>query len=198
VLIATGNAKKLREMAEILSDSRWDLVSLADFPEIEADVEETGTTYEENAALKAVAACRATGLVAIADDAGLEIDALGGSPGLLSRRFLGEDTPFDVKMRRILEMLADVPDLDRGCRFRAAVAIAVPNGDVHICHGVCEGMVAREMRGSYGFGYDPIFYLPRLGRHMAELEPQAKHRISHRGQALACARAELERILRLT
>ncbi len=195
ILIATRNGKKLKEMAALLADPRWALVSLADYPDAGPDVEETGATYEENAEIKAVAGMQATGLISIADDAGLEIDALGGEPGLRSRRFLGEETTFPEKMQRILAMLANVQDPDRTCRFRAAVAIAVPGGGVHLCRGICEGVIAREMKGSYGFGYDPIFFVPKLGRHMAELPPDEKHRISHRGQALACARARLERIL---
>ncbi len=197
ILIATRNAKKLKEMAELLSDTRWSLVSLADFPEIQGDVDETGATYEENAEIKALAGLRATGLISIADDAGLEIDFLGGEPGLRSRRFLGEETSFPEKMRRILEMLDGVQDSDRTCRFRAAVAIAHPVRGVLMCRGVCEGMIAREMKGAYGFGYDPIFYVPRLGRHMAELPPAEKHRISHRGQALACARKLLSDLLQV-
>ncbi|MBM3495602.1 MAG: RdgB/HAM1 family non-canonical purine NTP pyrophosphatase [Armatimonadetes bacterium] len=195
VLIATGNVKKLGEMAEIMADPRWEIVSLADYPNVDAEVEETGLTYAENATLKAEAACQATGLAAIADDAGFEVDALNGEPGLRSRRFMGEDTPFDRKMQHILDLLADVPYDRRGCRFRAAVAIAVPGRPTVICDGVCEGVVAREMRGSYGFGYDPIFYVPSLGLHMAELPPEAKHRISHRGIALACAKRRLAELL---
>lgn len=187
LVIATGNRKKGVEMATILAPLGLSILTLADFPGVCAEVEETGATYAENAELKARAAAEATRRVAIADDAGLEIDALGGQPGIYSRRFLGEETPFPEKMARIIEMLSDVPDDARGCRFRCSVVIAVPGGASHFCAGVCEGRVAREMRGEYGFGYDPIFYLPELGRHMAELPPAEKHRISHRGKALACA-----------
>lgn len=195
ILIATGNAAKLREMEQLLGGSRWRIVSFRDFPDLQAEVEETGCTYEENARLKAVAACEATGLISIADDAGLEIDALGGQPGVWSKRFLGEHTTFPEKMDRILALMDRVPDEQRGCRFRAAVVIAMPDGAAHTCYGVCEGRIARVRRGSYGFGYDPIFYLPEIGKHMAELPPSEKHKISHRGQALACARAFLESVL---
>jgi XTP/dITP diphosphohydrolase len=196
LVVATGNAKKGVEMAQILGDAGLNLEirTLADFPGVDADVEETGTTYRENAELKARAAAQATGRVCIADDAGLEIDALGGQPGLYSKRFMGEEMPFPEKMARILELLRDVPDEQRGCRFNCAVAICTPDGEVHHCAGVCEGRIAREMRGSYGFGYDPIFFLPQLGRHMAELTPEEKHRISHRGIALACATEVLRRL----
>lgn len=179
-------------MAQILSETGLQILAMADFPDVNFEVEETGRTYMENAELKARTATALTGHVCIADDAGLEIDALGGEPGLHSRRFLGEDTPFSIKMDRILEMLKDVPDEQRGCRFSCAVAIAAPDRRVFHCTGICEGRVAREKRGDYGFGYDPIFYLPTLGKHMAELPPEEKHKISHRGQALECASQVLQ------
>jgi XTP/dITP diphosphohydrolase len=191
LVIATGNRKKGVEMAAILGGAGLEILTLADFPDADAEVEETGATYMENAEMKARAAAQATGRVCIADDAGLEIDAFGGAPGLYSKRFMGEETPFPEKMAGILERMKDVPEEARGCRFNCAVAIATPDGRVFHCRGVCEGRVAREMRGSYGFGYDPIFYLPELGRHMAELPPEEKHRISHRGKALACAKEVL-------
>lgn len=181
-------------MATILADTGLRILTLADFPDVDAEIEETGTTYRENAELKARAAAQATNRICIADDAGLEIDALGGQPGLHSRRFLGEETPFPEKMAHILQLLRDVPDERRGCRFRCAVAIATPDGRCFHCEGICEGRVAREQRGTYGFGYDPIFYLPELGKHMAELPPEEKHRISHRGKALACAKEVLREI----
>lgn len=195
LLVATGNRAKGIEMAQILSDiPSLRVITFADLDQQPDEVEETGETYAANAALKAVAASRATGFVSIADDAGLEIDALDGAPGLYSKRFLGEETPFPAKMTRILEMLAETPDGSRGCRFRCAVAIAIPTGEVVHCEGICEGTIAREQRGAFGFGYDPIFRLPDDGRHMAELRPEEKHRVSHRGQALACARARLAEV----
>lgn len=196
-MLATRNAAKGVEMAAILADAGIAVHTLADFPAAAdaPDVEETGCTYRENAELKARAATALTGCVAIADDAGLEIDALGGQPGVYSRRFLGEDTSFPDKMVRILQMLADTPDEQRGCRFVCAVAIATPDGAVHHCAGVCEGRIAREQKGTHGFGYDPVFLLPDLGRHMAELQPHEKHRISHRGMALAEAKRVLQKLL---
>ncbi len=196
ILIATRNLKKAREMGEILASEHWMVLNLMDVaPDLE-EPEETGCTYEENALIKARAAVRATGLVSLADDAGLEIDALGGQPGVYSRRFLGEDTSFPEKMERILELLRGVPGEQRGCRFRAAVAIVHPDGEEHVCYGVCEGRIGHAMRGQYGFGYDPIFFLPTLGKHMAELPPAEKHAISHRGQALRAARTVLQDWLR--
>jgi len=194
LLIATRNRPKALEMATILGDLGVEIVTLDEVLPSAPEVEENGSSYEENALLKARAAADRAGLVAIADDAGLEIDALGGEPGVRSRRFLGEDTPFPQKMERILQLLENTPDEARTCRFRCAVAIALPHNGAFICHGICEGRVAHEMRGEYGFGYDPIFYLPELGLHMAELPPHEKHRISHRGMALACAKEHLRRI----
>ncbi len=191
VVLATRNAKKAREMEEILRSRSWEIVSLLELDPNGDEVEETGDTYDANALIKARAAARTTGLVAIADDAGLEIDALGGQPGVHSHRFLGVHTSFPEKMRHILDVMRNVPDSERGCRFKAAVALVDPQGREHVCWGVCEGRVAHEIRGEYGFGYDPVFYLPELGKHMAELTPQEKHVISHRGKALACARKVL-------
>lgn len=197
LVIATGNRKKGAEMETLLREAGLEIFTLADFPDAPQEVEETGSTYMENAEIKAVAAAQATRRVCIADDAGLEIDALDGQPGLYSKRFLGEETPFPEKMAHILQRLKDTPEERRGCRFNCAVAIATPDGKVYRCTGVCEGRIGYEMRGSYGFGYDPIFLLPELGKHMAELPPEEKHKISHRGKALACARETLRRIFGL-
>lgn len=196
LVIATGNAKKAAEMAEILADTGFELASLRDYPDVDADVPETGCTYAENATIKALAAARATGCIAIADDAGLEIDALGGQPGVYSKRFLGEETPFPEKMDRILSLLASVPEPERGCRFRASVVIATPDGATYHCVGVCEGTIGYTQRGSNGFGYDPVFVPVGSRRHMAELTPEEKHRISHRGMALSQAKHVLRNLLR--
>ena len=188
LLVATANLKKGGEMVEILRGANLGLniVTLADLPPM-PPVEETGDTFSANAHLKADAALAHTGVLSIADDGGLVIDALDGQPGVKSHRFLGENTSFDAKMDRILEMMRDVPDEQRTCRFQCCVVIAGPNGEAYECVGICEGRVAHEKRGLYGFGYDPIVYLPEVGRHMAELLPEQKHKISHRGRALAQA-----------
>jgi XTP/dITP diphosphohydrolase len=188
IVIATTNVKKGGEMEQILTAAAPSLtfLRLSEFPDA-PDVEETGETFRENAHLKAAAITKHTGLLSIADDGGLVIDALGGSPGVKSHRFLGETTPFSEKMTRILEMMRDVSDEKRACRFVCAVVIAAPNGRTWECQGVCEGRIGREIRGSHGFGYDPIFLLPESGKHMAELSPEEKHKVSHRGKALACA-----------
>ena len=191
------NVKKRGEMAEILREAGLgiEIVTLADFPDA-PEVEETGDTFMENAHLKARAAVERTGLVSIADDGGLCIDALGGDPGVKSHRFLGEDTPFSEKMAHILEMLKDTPEAERTCRFQCAVVIATPEGETFECMGVCEGHIAYELKGTFGFGYDPVVLIPELGRHMAELPPAEKHLISHRGKALACAVPYLRTIFR--
>jgi XTP/dITP diphosphohydrolase len=188
IVIATTNVKKGGEMEQILTSAlpHLSFVRLSEFPEM-PEVEETGETFMENAHLKAKATAQHTGLIAIADDGGLVIDALDGAPGVQSHRFLGERTSFVEKMTRVLEMMRDVPEERRTCRFECAVVIATPEGETWECRGICEGRIAHEMRGSQGFGYDPIFFLPQFGKHMAELPPEEKHKISHRGKALACA-----------
>lgn len=188
VLIATTNRKKGGEMRQILDAAGLDLelVTLADYPDA-PEVAETGETFMENAHLKAQAGMTLSGLVTIADDGGLCIDALEGQPGVKSHRFLGEQTSFPEKMTRILEMMRDVPEERRTCRFRCAVVIATPAGQTLEFTGICEGRIGDAMTGTHGFGYDPIVYLPALGRYMAELTPEQKHQISHRGKALAGA-----------
>ena len=188
LLVATLNPKKGSEMVEILGAAGLDLdiVTLADFHGA-PPVAETEETFLANAHLKARAAVALSGLTSIADDGGLVIDALDGAPGVHSHRFLGEESSFDEKMDRILDMLRDVPEENRTCRFVCAVVIATPDGRVFECERTCEGRIGREKRGSNGFGYDSIFLLPDQDRHMAELAPGEKHRISHRGKALAGA-----------
>lgn len=180
LVIATRNAGKAREVARILAGLPYDVVSLADYPDA-PDVEETGSTFLENAVLKAVACARFTGELALADDSGLEVDALGGAPGVLSSRFAPTD---EERNRKLLELMADVPESRRAARFRCAIAIAEPDGTVRTCEGAVEGAIAHTPRGTEGFGYDPVFYLPDLGKHMAELTADEKNAISHRGKAL--------------
>ena len=187
-MVATTNVRKGGEMIEILraTDLDFEIVTLANFPDA-PPVDETGETFMANAYLKAEAAIAQTGLLSISDDGGLVIDALDGAPGVKSHRFLGENTPFAEKMDKILEMMQDVPDEQRTCRFQCAVVIALPDGRRFECLGTCEGRIAHARCGDFGFGYDPIFYFPTLGKHMAELPPEQKHQISHRGKAMACA-----------
>ncbi len=193
--MATTNVRKGSEMIEILTAANLGvaIVTLADFPDA-PPVDETGETFMANAHIKAEAAIAQTGLLSISDDGGLVIDALDGAPGVKSHRFLGENTPFAEKMDKILEMMRDVPDAQRTCRFQCAVVIAVPDGRRFECLGTCEGRIAHARCGDFGFGYDPIFYLPELNKHMAELPPAKKHKISHRGKAMACATAVLREV----
>lgn len=158
-------------------------ITLADFAGA-PEPEETGHTYAANACIKAESAAKFTEEWAIADDAGLEIDALDGAPGLYSKRFGGEALAFPEKMGRVLSLLENVPEAERGARFRCAVALARPGCATEDFEAICEGRIAKEPSGVGGFGYDPIFYLPELGRTMAELTPGEKHAVSHRGQVL--------------
>lgn len=184
LVIATKNAGKAREMAAILSDLPYEVVSLADYPDA-PEVEETGATFVENATIKAKAYAEFTGELTLADDSGLEVDALDGAPGVYSSRF----APSDLKrVAKLLELLKSVPKEERTARFRCAIAITEPDGVVRTCEGSVEGIISREIKGSNGFGYDPIFFVPELGKHMAELTSSEKNAISHRGKALEKAK----------
>lgn len=187
LLLATTNLHKLEEYRAIFADVPFQLLSLRDI-HLEMDVEETGTTFAENAELKALAYARASGLSALADDSGLEIDTLGGAPGIYSARFAGGETSYPERFRLILERLKGLPPQQRTARFRCAITIAEPSGLYRTVEGVEEGIIAEAPRGEHGFGYDPIFFVPELGKTNAELSPEQKNRISHRGQAAAKAR----------
>jgi XTP/dITP diphosphohydrolase len=195
LVLATKNKGKIAEMRALLAGIPVHVSSLSDYPEI-PDIPETGSTFAENAVLKAEAAARYTGKMVLADDSGLEVDALGGDPGIFSNRFAGPGATDLDKCMRILELLHDVPDEKRTARFRAVIAICTPMGETQVVEGVCEGRIAHEPHGANGFGYDPIFYIPRLDKTMAELSADQKNAISHRGQALREARRILLEILR--
>ena len=190
LVVATRNKKKLEELKSLLSDMPIHVLSLLDFPNLR-ETPETGSTFAENAELKAKAAAEATGRIALADDSGLEVDALGGQPGILSNRFAGPEATDRDKYMRILELLEGVPDEERTARFKAVIAIATPEGETVLVEGTCEGRIAHEPRGENGFGYDPIFYLPDLRLTMAQLPASEKNRISHRAQALQGAKRVL-------
>lgn len=192
LVVATKNQGKVRELRALLSDLPLELLSADDMPE----VDETGSTFEENALLKARAAAAWSGEWALADDSSLEVDALNGGPGVHSNRFAGENTTEAQRNTRLLELVEGVPPERRTCRYRAAVAIAAPDGRTWVTEGACEGVLLTEYRGTHGFGYDPLFYLPEAGQTMAELDPATKNRISHRARALAGARSVLERLCR--
>jgi XTP/dITP diphosphohydrolase len=195
LLVATNNPGKVREYRELLSDLRVEIT----FPAQEGltlDVEECGDTFEENARIKALAYAQASGLLTLADDSGLEVDALNGAPGVRSARYAGPDANDTERYRKLLAALADVPDERRSARFRCVVALARPDGTVHTADGTCEGEIGFQPRGKHGFGYDPIFVVTdQGGQTMAELSPSLKNRISHRSRALTAARPLLAQAL---
>ena len=186
LLLATTNTHKLQEYRAIFSGIPFRLLSLSDV-RLDMDVEETGTTFAENAELKALAYARASGLLSLADDSGLEVDAMGGAPGIYSARFLGVDATYEERFRAILAQLHGLPPEQRTARFRCAITIAEPSGYYRTVEGTIEGVIAHAPRGENGFGYDPVFLVPALGKTMAELGSEQKHRISHRGQAARLA-----------
>lgn len=194
IVLATKNEGKRQEFMDLLDRLPLEIVSLAGWPEIEMPPE-TGTTFAENALLKARRAAAGTGLPALADDSGLEVDWLGGKPGIFSARFAGEDKDDRRNNTKLLELLAGVPSEKRTCRFRCALAIVTPAGKEWVVEGTCEGRVAFAPRGSGGFGYDPLFYLPEYDCTMAELPPEVKNRISHRARAVVKAIPILREII---
>jgi XTP/dITP diphosphohydrolase len=190
--MATRNPGKIRELQEILQDAGLTLLSLNDFPEL-GEIPETGATFQENAALKAREVARRTGLPALADDSGLEVAALGGRPGVYSARYAQDRTlpapPGDAdNWRKLLEELQGVPWEQRSARFVCEIALAFPDGRLFRARGECAGSIALAPRGTQGFGYDPVFWVPAYGATMAELGPEIKNRISHRARALAALR----------
>jgi XTP/dITP diphosphohydrolase len=182
LLLATNNEAKVREYRDLLRDLAFELVTSAELGMINI-VNEVGESLEENARLKATASAARSQLLALADDSGLEVDALGGEPGRLSARYAGEQASDRDRISHLLVKLEGVPWERRSARFRCVIAIATPEGKVEFCSGECLGIITFEPRGERGFGYDPIFYLPELGKTMAELTLEIKNRVSHRGQA---------------
>lgn len=186
IVLATNNSGKVKEINELLEPHGIKAVSMAEFPGL-GEIEEDGSTFRENAIIKASAVCEHTGLMALADDSGLEVDYLDGAPGIRSARFAGEEKNDEANNKKLLNLLAGVPSEKRTARFRCVIAIAVPGGWVYTADGACEGVISNEPRGAGGFGYDPLFYLPEYGRTFAELDLETKNKISHRGRALAGA-----------
>jgi XTP/dITP diphosphohydrolase len=187
LLLATGNKGKLEELRVLLAGIPFDLVSPADVG-LKLAVEENGKTYAANARLKARAFAKASGLLTLADDSGLEVDALSGAPGVLSSRYAGPGATDSQRVAYLLSKLESVPWEKRTARFRCMIAIASPDGEIKMCSGSCRGIIAFEPMGSNGFGYDPVFYFPRMEKTMAELPPEIKNRVSHRAKASARAR----------
>ena len=183
LLVATGNPGKMREVSYILKGMPFDVVSLKDLG-ISMEVEETGATFAENAILKAEAYCARAGMLTMADDSGLVVDALGGRPGVLSARYGGVGLADEERVELLLGELEGVPWERRTARFRCVIALAWPEGRVEIVDGVVEGVIQYEPEGCNGFGYDPVFRLPERGCTTAQLSTSDKNRISHRGQAV--------------
>ena len=192
IVFATGNAGKIREIQMILADLNLEVVSMKEAG-IQVDIEENGSTYEENALLKARAVAAFTDAIVMADDSGLEIDYLNKEPGIYSARYLGEDTPYSVKNAKLMERLTGVPDEKRSARFVCAIAAVLPGGKELTTRAAIEGRIGYEEKGSNGFGYDPIFYVPEFGKTTAELTGEEKNKVSHRGKALELMKEELRK-----
>lgn len=194
LLLATNNQNKVREYKSLLTGIPFELVTLID-QRITTVIDETGESLEENARLKATLLAAESQLWALADDSGLEVDILGGEPGRLSARYAGENALDIDRINRLLSRLENVPWQKRSARFRCIIAIATPGGEVTLHSGECQGLITFKAKGKRGFGYDPIFYLPELGKTMAELPLKIKNRISHRGQAARKVRRFLKKQL---
>jgi len=190
LVLATLNRAKGRELLELLGDVPWEVALLADTPGATLP-EETGTTYTDNALIKARAGARATGSTALADDSGIEVDVLDDGPGLYSARWGGHGLDDAGRNALMLERLRGVPAERRTARYRCVIAIVDPDGRERVVEGTCEGVIAETPRGAGGFGYDPIFFFPPLGATFGEVSAEAKHRVSHRGIAARAARALL-------
>jgi len=195
LLLATNNKGKIREYKSLLKGIPYEIVTLAE-QGVTTEVNEVGGSFEENAKLKAATLAAQSGLLSLADDSGLEVDALGGEPGSLSHRYAGEGATDADRINYLLSRLRGVPEKERTARFRCVIAIAEPNGKVKLFSGECPGLITTEPRGNRGFGYDPIFYLPEFGKTMAELSLDEKNRISHRAKAAEKAKMLLNRLAR--
>ena len=199
IVIATRNTGKIAEIQSIINNSNFKnmveiepLLSYPDIPEIIED----GNNFSENAAKKALTVAKFTGHVSIADDSGLEVDALGGAPGVFSARFAGEKATDSENIKKLMSLLKDTPSGKRGARFVCVIAIATPSGDFSLTEGECRGVIAAEERGTAGFGYDPVFVVPEHGKTFAELGGDIKNKISHRASALGRLSDILEKLMR--
>lgn len=194
LLLATNNAGKQKEIRSLLKDLAFDLVTPFEL-NLNLEVEEDGTNYKENAAKKAVAFAQASGLISLSDDTGLEVDTLGGAPGLYSARYAPKPDATDADRRAyLLEQLHSLPQPWKAC-FRCVIAIATPTGELKFTEGICPGVIIPNERGTKGFGYDPLFLIPSTGRTMAELSMEEKNRLSHRALAVLEAQPTLIKLL---
>ncbi|MBU4532307.1 MAG: XTP/dITP diphosphatase [Eubacteriales bacterium] len=194
LLLATRNKGKVREIHALLADLGVKVLSLSDYPDI-PDIPEDGTTFAENAVFKAQEVARLTGEITLADDSGLEVDALNGEPGVHSARFAGEPKNDEANNTKLIALLEDVPPVYRTARFRCVIALVTPDGDVHTAEGACEGLIILKPRGDNGFGYDPLFFVPEYDQTFAELPLDIKNQISHRGRALAKVKDLVRQVL---
>lgn len=193
IIFATSNEGKMKEVREILADINVPVLSLKEAG-IKADIDENGKSFEENAIIKAKAVMELTGALVLADDSGLEVDYINKEPGIYSARYMGEDTPYSIKNKNIIERLKDAKGDERSARFVCAIAAALPDGRVLTTMASIDGVIGYEERGENGFGYDPILYVPEYGKTTAELDMEEKNKISHRGKALRMMKEELRKI----
>ena len=195
IIVATGNQNKMKEIREIIKRDDIEFVSLKDEGLQDIEIVEDGKTFEENAVIKAKTIADITKNIVIADDSGLEVDYLDKAPGVYSARYMGEDTPYTIKNNHIIELLKDAKGEERSARFVCVIACVMPDGETFTTRGTIEGRIGYEEKGENGFGYDPIFYLSERGCTTAELPPEQKNEISHRGRALKAMYKKLEDIL---
>lgn len=191
IVIATGNSGKMKEIKSIFNNSEYEVVSMKE-EGLTADVDENGTTFEENALIKAREIAKISGNIVLADDSGLEVDALNKEPGIYSARYMGEDTPYSIKNANIIERLDGVEFEKRTARFVCAVAAVYPDGKELVVRETMEGYIGYEEKGANGFGYDPIFYLKEFDKTSAEISLEEKNQISHRGKAFRAIKAMME------
>lgn len=194
IIFATTNEGKMDEVRAILKDLDVELMSLKDAG-LNPEIEENGATFEENAVIKAKTVMELTGEMVLADDSGIEVDYMDKAPGVYSARFLGEDTPYTIKNQYIIDKLKDAKGEERSARFVCVIACAFPNGEVITRRGTVEGFISKQICGSHGFGYDPIFYVPEFGCTTAEMSPEQKNQISHRGIALRAVKDAIKKYL---
>ena len=183
IVFATGNAGKMKEIRMILADADVEVLSMKDAG-IDPDIVENGSTFAENALIKARACAKLTGMPALADDSGLVVDYLNGEPGIYSARYMGENTSYHIKNHNLIERLDGVPDEKRTARFVCAIAAVLPDGTELVTEGTMEGRIGYEEKGENGFGFDPVFYVPEYGLTSAQMDAEQKNAASHRGKAL--------------
>ncbi len=195
IIVATGNEGKMREVRLILADLGIEIISMKEAG-ASCEIEETGSSFAENAEIKAKAVWEQTGHIVLADDSGLVVDYLGGEPGIYSARYMGEDTSYEIKNQAIIDRVAEAKEEERKARFVSAIAAVLPDGTILHTEGTVEGEIAYQPAGTEGFGYDPIFYLPEYGMTSAQIPIEKKNEISHRGKALEAMKQKLKGLYR--